>query len=217
MFGNCCLQATIVAAEQPFCRKSKGPDARRTGPSPGCDGGGSATGRRRISTAVAVPLRLHCIKSGGHIGIAVADGGMVMDPALMRLGRGGELHRGQDNQCRTRDRQNRLLHSSSPLNSRGARPSASRSPLCLREIWTDDDDYYWVGNHEAASKFFVQKIFRLDIHHGVLLSDFKRRYQVNQISCRRSPRRNSDLTMRHPRNIHLEGWTRRPRSALTSS
>lgn len=29
-----------------------------------------------------------------------------------------------------------------------------------------DDDYYWVSHHEAASKFFVQKIFRLEIHHA---------------------------------------------------
>jgi hypothetical protein len=53
----------------------------------------------------------------------------------------------------------------SPLTSCAARRGALHLALCSNEITIDDDGFYRARYHEAASKFFVQKIFRLDIHH----------------------------------------------------
>jgi len=49
----------------------------------------------------------------------------------------------------------------------GAKRSVSRAALCSKEIGAEDDACYSARHHDAASKFFVQKNFRLDIHHCV--------------------------------------------------
>jgi hypothetical protein len=63
-------------------------------------------------------------------------------PALVLLGSSRKLHCGQGNQCRTRNRQNRLFHFASRLTSRDAGPGAPRPALSAKEIWIDDDDAY---------------------------------------------------------------------------
>jgi hypothetical protein len=47
------------------------------------------------------------------------------------------------------------------------RVTRSASGVGSSEITIADDGYYGAPYHEAASKFFGQKLFRLDIHQAM--------------------------------------------------
>src|SRR5260221_3170966 len=150
------------------CRKTESRSQCATGFLLSTPGRRSAPGRRREAAGIAVHVvGLWSRSRPGRVGIAVA--GLVVRRnravclAMMALGCRGELHRRRDNQGRAENGEHGLAHYSSPFRAFRWRGNGASRVSAAPYLTMARADYYAAANHEAASKFLGQKLFRLNI------------------------------------------------------
>jgi hypothetical protein len=143
----------------------------------------SASGRRReTAAAVARPIRLR--RRPGCIGITeLLVGGHRRTIRLVRtvlLGGSRHLRCGRSNQGGAYKGKNRLFHFYLPIGRvllRGKRASRL-APYPGDSV--AGPDYHCHRHHEAASKFFDQKNFRLHIQHAAICIEHRFLHHLRQ-------------------------------------